>query len=189
MSNLGKWSPWYKDIPKDSPPRPYGNTPTYRMGAEWLTGCRLVADWGCGMGFFKTVRVGDYIGYDGTPSPFATYVCDLATVKVPAAHGIFMRGVLEHNPYWHSILINALTSFQQRMCLVLFTPMSDTGEFKQLKWIDDLGVPDLSLPASTIVSTFKQYGVSHEREYVTSDTGYGGETVFYLWKGKDNGPR
>lgn len=182
-SNLGKWEPWYKDIPNGSPPRPYGNSPTYEMGAKWLEDCWLVEDWGCGMGWFRLFLKPNqgYIGLDGTLSPFVDYVVDLAkyTAKrnVP---GIFMRGVLEHDYNWRTILTNAVESFTHRMCLVLFTPMDRFPE--QLAYNEEIGVPDLSLRMSDVVSIIDWGGIRWKWEDVQSDTGYGQERVFYLEK-------
>lgn len=179
LSNLGKWTPWYKNLKAGDAPRPYGITESYRLGAEWLANCAMVEDWGCGMGYMRRfIEPSKYIGIDGTISPFADEVQDL-TIRRSKTDGLFMRGVIEHDWRWRDILDNAIASFQWRMCLVLFTPMA-VDCTKQLKWIDELGVPDISFAMSDLLPYFD--GIHMKWVDIKSDTGYGGERVFYLEK-------
>lgn len=76
---LGAWAPWYAAIDADATPQPYGDSASYRLGASWLERCALVEDWGCGLGWLRRfVPPGRYRGVDGTASPFADEVVDLA---------------------------------------------------------------------------------------------------------------
>lgn len=186
-SNLGKWAPWYKGIPAGAEPRPYGTTPTYAMGAEWLKDCQLVADWGCGMGYFRKFVKPEqtYVGLDGTASPFSDVVVDLAEYRRGGMDGIFMRGVIEHDYRWRAILENAVASFTDRMCLVLFTPMLPDDfptllDPKQIAFVEEIGVPDLSFSMTHLDQYVGRHLVRFED--LKSDTGYGGERVIYLEK-------
>lgn len=101
----------------------YGVEDSYRIGMDWLKGCEVVEDWGCGPAYSKTYRQGTYIGVDGTEG-FCDVVADLAKHE-SSPDGIFMRHVLEHNEDWKPILENALRSFRHRMALIFFTPWAD----------------------------------------------------------------
>ena len=176
--NLGRWGPWYKHIMPGAEPRAYGVSDAYRLGAEFLSPCNMIEDWGCGMGYLRTLLPPEkYRGIDGTHSPHADVVTDLADY-ISRTSGIFMRGVIEHDRRWHKILTNAIQSFTQRMVLVLFTPMSD--ETKEISFNEELGVPDISFALEDIAMYFA--GLKWSTGYIKSDTGYGGETLFYLEK-------
>lgn len=188
VSNLGKWDPWYSQLAEDADPEPYGYSEAYRLGAEWLAGCSPVEDWGCGRGWLRTLIPPEdrYVGLDGTASPFTDLVVDLAeyTSQVP---GIFMRGVIEHDYRWQSILANALTSFTECMVLVLFTPMSET-DTHEIAWVEEIGVPDISFSMADIVELMLGQGlhwICHEIK--TPGSGYGVETIFKIWREDGNG--
>lgn len=178
MSNLGKWDRWYYGL---TDPQPYGDTVTYQLAADWLKDCSMVEDWGAGKGWFsKFIDPGKYRGVDGSHSPFANIIADLATYRsnVP---GILMRHVIEHNYEWKAVLINALESFTERMVLVLFTPLAD--ETHEIYYNTDPGVPDISFSESDLFHLFRLTGVSVSRtETVKNHTNYGGETIYYLEK-------
>lgn len=179
MTNLGKWDRWYYGLRKNDP-QPYGDTVTYQLGAEWLKDCSLIEDWGCGKGWFsKFVPAEKYVGIDGSHSPFATLTRDLVnyTSNVP---GIFMRHVIEHNYEWKTLLNKALISFQERMVLILFTPLVE--ETHEVFYNHDPGVPDMAFSLKDLVELFEAAGVSYHYETVSSHTNYGEETIFYLEK-------
>src|SRR5688572_23437458 len=106
MSNVGKLDRMYRAV---DDPEPYGLTPTYAMGVEWLR---------------TLVTPERYRGIDGSQSPFADEIVDLAEYRSEAP-GIFMRHDLEHDFRWPAILENALASDAERMFLALFTPFAD----------------------------------------------------------------
>lgn len=171
MTNLGLWDPWYRDL---QTPAPYDDTTTYGIGADWLAPCETVEDWGTGRGYFLTLRP-DAVGIDGSCTPFATTIADLAEHRSSVA-GIFMRGVIEHDWRWQSILANALASFTERMCLVIFTP--DDREVRQLNWTTELGVPDLAIPSRYIDEMAS--GLVADSFSLDTDTTYGVERVWLL---------
>lgn len=176
-SNVGKWSRWYGLLGDD--PEPYGDTATYRSGAQWLSRCPRVEDWGCGKGWMsRFVEPERYWGLDGSYSKFANEVVDLALHRSQTP-GLFMRHVLEHDYRWQSILDNAVASFTDRMVLVLFTPLVDAT--RQLAYNSDPGVPDLAFAEADITSRFGDAG--WHAETIQSATQYGTETSFYLEKG------
>lgn len=79
MSNVGKWTDWYRDLGGE--PWPYGDTTSYEIGAAWLQSCALVEDWGCGAGWLRTLVPPErYRGIDGTASPFCDEAVDLTAI-------------------------------------------------------------------------------------------------------------
>lgn len=44
MSNLNKWNNWYSNL---AAIEPYGITESYQIGADYLSNCSAVEDWGC----------------------------------------------------------------------------------------------------------------------------------------------
>jgi hypothetical protein len=119
---FGAWSHVYAGMEEASP---YGGFGSYELGAEWLSSCSLVTDWGCGKGWLRTLVEDErYRGIDGSASPFADEEVDLAEYR-SSSSGVFMLQVLEHDWRWAQILDNALASFTERMALILFSPLGD----------------------------------------------------------------
>ena len=180
VSNAGKWSPWYNEIAYGADPAPYADTATYQMGADWLTGCANVEDWGCGTGwarqFFNTSQ---YTGVDGTASPFADHVADL-TVYRSSVDGVFMRHVLEHNHQWRRVLDNAVQSFRKRMVLILFTPMVDNTIIIPPYDNDGIDVPNIAFRHEDLAERFGRASFSFTD--LPSDTFYGTERIYLLEK-------
>lgn len=178
LTNLGKWDGWYRGL-KDEP-QAYGDTTTYDLGALWLADCPFVADWGCGKGWFRQCLKPEqrYYGLDGSKTPFADEIVDLATYR-GASSGIFMRHVLEHDYRWMNILDNAVASFTDRMFLAVFTPMSDLTH--EITFANDPGVPDLSFSMEDL---FKRWLDKAEWTFqaLETNTQYGVETAFFLEK-------
>jgi len=186
--NLDKWNGWYSTLSKDSSPSEflYGNTVTYQKGYDFLKTCKNVEDWGCGTGGFKrffTDNSCSYIGIDGSNTPFSNIKADLATYT-SNTEGLYMRHVLEHNYEWKQVLRNALYSFKEKMCLVLFTPFApETAEIAHnLK--HGVDVPDLSFSKQELISVFNEYPIEYEIESLNTQTGYGVEHVIYIQKKK-----
>lgn len=187
MSNLGRWTPWYEKLAAGAAPQPYGSSPMYALGAEYLEPCSLVEDWGCGMGWMRNLIPPErYRGIDGTASPFCDEVVDLAEYrsKVP---GIFMRGVIEHCYDWEKVLTNAVRSFTERMVLVLFTPLSDSTQ--EIGFTEELGVPDISFSLDDLEDVFMSTrdGVNWVYRTEKSQTAYGQEWGFFLDKAVSHG--
>jgi len=140
----------------------------------------VIEDWGCGPGFFAALcRAGQCVGIDGSRTPAASIVADLAHYR-SSVDGIFIRHVLEHNYCWREILRNALGSFRRRMVLVLFTPFAD--EVTEIGYSKELGVPDLSLVQSEIEQELAAFGVEWRMESLQTNTQYGVEHIFYIWR-------
>lgn len=179
MTNSHKWDGWYVGLDE---PQTYGDTTTYELAAEWLAPCQIVGDWGCGKGGFKTYvhSPRTYFGFDGSDTPFASLIVDLASFQFPT-EGVLLRHVIEHDYRWNQILRNAHDSFTKRMVVVLFTPMidSDRPEVKEIAYQQlgaNGGVPDLSFSLAAI----EQAAPGYVRETtVASATQYGTETVLY----------
>src|ERR1035437_2226879 len=120
---LGRWDSHYADLKN---PEPYGQSLTYLTAAAFVEDLESVEDWGCGKGWLKTCMTGPakYRGIDGSHSPFADEVDDLATRQTDC-DGVVLRHVLEHNDNWQDILDNAVRCARKRLCIVLFTPLAD----------------------------------------------------------------
>lgn len=173
MTNLGKWDGWYAGI---ETPEAYGDVTTYALGAMFLDGLQ-VEDWGCGKGYLRTLVPQDcYRGVDGSQTPFADVIADLADYT-SQTDGLFMRHVLEHDYRWARIFDNALQSFSKRMVLILFTP---TGEVtREIAYTDQIGVPDISFCLDDLQERLPA-GVSWVKDWLATGTQYGEETIIYL---------
>jgi hypothetical protein len=178
VSNVGKWAAQYASATVD--PQPYGASRSYELGAAALADCATVEDWGCGLGWFKQFLPGGitYLGVDGSSSPHADVVDDLATRR-STVDGIFMRHVLEHNYHWQDVLDNALASFTRRMVLVIFTPWTRQVPHYELRFEDDYGVPTLALDRQTLVDRFGNLEWS-QQTIESPETFYGWEAVFTI---------
>jgi hypothetical protein len=173
VSSVGKWDRWYGLL--GSKPEPYGLSETYELGADWLSPCELIADWGCGKGWMRQfVSPERYLGIDGSQTPFADVVADLTTYR-SAVPGVFVRHVLEHDWEWQRILDNALASTRERLCLVVFTPLADVTH--EIAYADDPGVPDISFRLADLTDRIGAAGFEWFVETLASDTQYGTETI------------
>lgn len=170
MTNVGRWAQWYHGLQE---PEPYGDTRSYYVAGAFLKDCEVVADWGCGKGFFKTVRP-DCVGVDGTLTAFSDVVADL-TRYVHFTDGVLLRHVLEHNYDWPSILNNAISSAQYKLCIVLFTPMSDQTHVITVN--PDIDVPDIGFRLEDITGPLGDSGAEVKISHFASATQYGEETV------------
>lgn len=178
MSNVGKWDKFYVVAPAE--PVAYGDSDGYRLGAKALADCDVVEDWGCGLGWFSKYldpKV-KYVGIDGSCSPHATIIDDLATRR-SQVEGIFMRGVLEHNYDWPTLLENALASFTKRFVLVLFTPWAETAPHEELQFEHDYGVPTLALHRDTLIGHLAGFMFT-ETGIRSPETTYRNECVFVI---------
>lgn len=173
MSNLGKWDRWHSLVGEE--PEPFGLSVTYELGAEWLAVCATVEDWGCGRGWMRRLIHADrYRGIDGSKTPFADVIADLATYRSQAG-GVFIRHVLEHDYRWPAILDNALASAQERLFLAVFTPLAD--QTHQIAFADDPGVPDLAFRLDDLTGPVDAAGFAWTVETLETPTQYGAETV------------
>ena len=172
QSMLGKWNKWYQGITKLGTFR-YGNTKTYRMAEDFLQGLE-VEDWGCGLGGFKLVHQGKYIGIDGSKSPCTDKVVDLQEYR-SEVEGIMMRHVLEHNYGWEKVLENAVQSFSKRMCLVIFTPFAEETKVIAQNIQHGVDVPDISFKRRDIEKHFT--GLTWRMEEIKSRCHYGLEYI------------
>ena len=182
MSNISKWDKWYKDISSKPSSFRYGDTVTYKLGADFLKDCETVEDWGTGAGGFKRF-LPTAIGVDGSDTPHAEKKFVDLVNYISTCDGIFMRHVLEHNYDWEKILTNVVNSATKKICIVLFTPLAEnTVELAHnLKFGVD--VPDLSLNKNKmeeIINTVNPKTVKYET-HVTK-TGYKQETVIFIEK-------
>jgi hypothetical protein len=158
--NAGKWAPWYNK--KRLTQERYGDDDiAYQLGADWLRDLH-VEDWGCGRGWFrKFIPEHLYTGIDGTASPFADIVVDLTEYR-STTEGIFLRGVLEHNDEWRTILDNALASATKRIFIAIFTP---NGQGEEIGRTRELDVPDIALPWVEVERITYEAGFSIARSY------------------------
>lgn len=181
-SNLGLWDNWYLGL-RGGDPMPYGDAASYELAAEWLKPCQTVGDWGCGKGGFKPYvpPPRTYVGFDGSQTPFASEVVDLAEFTYET-EGVLLRHVIEHDFRWASILANAVASYTRRFVLVLFTPMlkSPYYDVKQISYTPmkgSAGVPDLSFSEAAILSVAPVHELA-QIATINTATQYGAETIF-----------
>lgn len=180
-NNINKWNQWYQSLPTRPSEFNYGDTETYKKGAEFLSECKEVEDWGVGAGGFLRFRP-DAIGVDGSSTKFAQKPnTDLKTYK-SNCECINMRHVLEHNYNWEQILTNLMSSAKRKICLVTFVPF-DENETVELahNFKHGVDVPDLSLSRkrfNEIISSFNPKSVTSE--VIISATGYRQEEIFYI---------
>lgn len=176
-SNVGAWDRWYELLRHG--PEPYSNSMTYALGAAWLRGL-FVSDWGCGKGWARQLYPpGLYRGVDGSHSPFADVIADLADYHEPS-EGIFMRHVIEHDLRWRRILTNALTAFTKRMTLVLFTPL--VKQTHNLGWDTEPVVPNIAFALDDILDVADACHVESQH-YPAGGTIIGPEHVFEFHRG------
>ncbi len=159
----------------------YGTEDTYKKAAGWLDGLS-VEDWGCGYCFArKFLPNSRYRGVDAG-SPLADVNVDLASYS-SVSQGILLRHVLEHNESWMDILRNAMKSFTERLCLVLFIPANETGS--DIHHADESHViaKNLSLSRIKLESILVTQGAKFRSETIpSSGTPYLQETIYYVWK-------
>jgi hypothetical protein len=168
----GEWNTHYADLTE---PILYGDVQSYQIAAQFVADRGLVEDWGCGGGGLRTFLdpAQPYRGIDGSFSPFADVIIDLANYRSHDAGCIVLRHVLEHSHQWATILDNAVQSFRSRLCVVLFTPPTDTTCV--LSTEPDYGdVPVISFALDDLLSRLHGLSVQH---YEIEGSHYGVETV------------
>ena len=183
VSGFGKWNKEYANVKiGDTIAWVYGSSDSYRIGAKFLKDCKTVEDWGCGLGHFKRFRKTGYIGLDGSKTPFADKIVDLAKCK-RSCEGIFMRHVLEHNINWKKILENALESCSKKMCLIIFTRFSERTKVIADSVVQDINVPDISFSKKELDGIITKYGTFSFTE-ISTRTQYWYEAVYKIIKNK-----
>ncbi len=175
---LNRWAPWYEAEGPNALGRNYGPTTTYTIAEDALRGLD-VEDWGCGFGYFRTVHSGGYVGVDGTAG-YCDVVADLTEYR-SSSPGILLRGVLDHNAEWRKILTNALASFTEVLVVGLFTP---NGEDDILAHVEELDVYDYALPHAEITAMIEKAGCSFDLAFYRTPSGYDGETVWVVRRGR-----
>jgi hypothetical protein len=182
-SNVGKWDEWYKDFKNNETPSSYkyGETLTYKVGAEFLSDCETIEDWGVGGGGFLR-HCPKAIGVDGSDTPFAQKKhVDLCTY-VSSVEGVHMRHVLEHNYEWAKVLENALKSATKKLCITLFIPLKE-GDTEELahNLPHGVDVPDLAISMDEFVKIIGKHKPKNiETQSFTTDTGYKTEVVYKI---------
>jgi hypothetical protein len=178
--NLGKWDRWYQLLRLTRREASYGDLTTYYMAASFLADCAAVEDWGCGAGGFSPFCRGEYIGVDGSETPFASRIADLTRYR-SEVDGLLLRHVLEHNYNWPRIIEGAVASFRKKLCIVLFTPFSDTTRELAHNRRRGVDAPDLSLATEEIEAHFPGLTWVLFRDLATR-TQYGVEHVYCVWR-------
>lgn len=166
----GAWDAVYADLEDVAP---FGGFGSYELGAEWLAGCSAIEDWGCGAGCLRTlVEPERYRGIDGSASPFADEVVDLAEYRSETP-GLFMRHVLEHDWRWAQILDNAVASFTERMVLILFSPLQ--AETREVGREAAAQVPVIGFRLEDVTERFD---CEYEIRHLEAERGEGYDAVF-----------
>jgi len=181
-SKFGKWNEEYVGI-EDNPGRQnlYGDTPSYKIGADFLSDCKQIEDWGCGAGGFKKYRELGYTGIDGSKTPYASKQVDLTRYK-SNTDGIFMRHVLEHNENWEDILVNALRSARKKVCLIIFTPLGTRTRIIANEVISGIDVPDISFKKTDLIEIIEPFGTFKYQKITKGRTQYFEEHIFEITK-------
>jgi len=183
-SRLGLWNKTYEG---DIPQMMYHDVSTAKIAGQFLGQKDIVTveDWGCGFGGFEQYIEShqSYIGIDGSQSQYAEKLVDLEhyTSTVDAIH---MRHILEHNPAWESILINAISSFNKRMVLTIFTPFQlKTQVLQRYPNFNGTGVEmvDIGFCKDDLITHFSTVKWTLI-ENIYTQTQYNVEHVFFLEK-------
>lgn len=183
MSKMNLWDVVYKN---KQLPKMYSDVETAERGAIYLNdeGIKQIEDWGCGWGAFKNFIAPhqQYIGIDGSKTPYADTIADLEKY-ISKVDGLYMRHVLEHNHGWRNILQNAIDSFDKKMVLVVFTPFqTETKTIKEYKnWNGtNQTMVDIGFRQEDIIEYFD--GLAWSLESIKTPTQYDIEHVFYISK-------
>ncbi|HEY0985311.1 glycosyltransferase [Schlesneria sp.] len=183
MTNAGKWEVFFRG----ADPFPFGADTTYQLGAEFLSGCRDVEDWGCGAQWFRQVMSGinpdiRVTGLDGSAGLCDRVVdlCDYVPTDPP--DGLMMRHVLELNADWRTILDQALKSFTHRMVLILYTPMADEEKsLCEYLFPDGSSCAYLALPQHELEQMFERHGLRYVQEAIAiPGSQFGHETLYRI---------
>jgi len=191
VSRVGLWDHKYKTYQGER--KLYGDPHTASMAAKFFNdeGVRLVEDWGCGYGGFKTFLRHDqvYVGVDGSETPFRDVEADL-THYGTVADGILLRHVLDHNTEWRSILANACASFRKKLVVILFTPFSD--ETKRINAhpsaVAGVRIPDIAFSKKELLDALPSH-VKWELETVETRSAHGREHVLFITRAEPNKER
>lgn len=166
-------------------PYRYGDDDTsYLVGGAFLSGDKLVEDWGCGAGYARKFIYAPYRGIDGCQSVFADEQVSLSTYtsKTPR---LFMRHVLEHNWDWRIILENLINSFTDRAVIILFIPPGDKDVNLSASDYSDASLwPGLQLCEKDLVeimSSHQDVSVRYD-DLKTNVAPYGWERIYFLEK-------
>lgn len=185
-NNAHKWDGLYENVPAEPSAFIFGDTETYKYGAEFLADCATVEDWGTGAGGFKRYRP-DAIGVDGSLTPHADRIANLEDY-MSKSEGIFIRHVLEHNRNWKVILKNAMASATKKLALVTFVPLKEGRTEEWYSGTDrnregGIDVRNLSLSKDDLLSVIIAGGCGKiAMKTIRSDTAYGAETVICVTK-------
>jgi len=132
------------------------------------------------MSGFRNFCPTKYIGIDGSHTPFADTIVDLAEYRSEAP-GIHLRHVLEHDYNWTAILRNATESFRKRLVVCLFTPFADETKEIAHNRTHGVDVPDLSFSRNDIERHL--IGLSwHLFEGLKTHSQYHVEHVYLVWR-------
>jgi len=174
--NVGAWDQHYAGLTE---PMPYGDDASYRLAADFVHGHGPVEDWGCGGGWLRRFVIGngdEYVGVDGSGTPFAAVWCDLVTYR-SSCGSVVLRHVLEHNHEWRAVLDNACASARERLCVVLFTPLAERTHTLMSEPLYG-NVPVIAFALSDILEPIVGTGFAVTYEVLQSPaTYYGVETI------------
>ena len=159
---------------------------TFKLAAKYLSDCSIIEDWGCGplMYFKQFVDTSiKYVGIDGSYS-LTDNKRELINY-ISSTEGLVIRHVLEHNELnvWEQILINALNSFTKKMCLILFTPFSDTTKILYRNENAYNNVPTISFSKNDIIDIIHTANCTFVlEENIVTNTEFNLEHIFYIKK-------
>lgn len=179
-SNIKKWDKWYKNLKEI--PTEYGNTPTFKLAADFLKECKTIEDWGCGSGVFLSFCK-NAIGIDGSDTPFATKKFIDLTNYISEVDGIHIRHVLEHNYEWKKILNNLFKSAKKKIVITLFIPLNDKDNTEEINHNKRIGVdvPSLSISKKEFMDIVQKYNFKNINfEIFDTETEYKKEQIVYI---------
>lgn len=162
------------------------NQESYKKAIAFLDDGIPIEDWGGGTGWArKFVVSSSYRNIDGSPHPNVDEVVDLATYK-SSGYNILLRQVLGcAGSEWKKILRNAVQSFENKLCIVIGTPLVETtqeGNQEPVVLADgtETGeyIQEYYFKKEDIINNFSDFNITEE--IINTNQYYGQDWIIYV---------